>query len=52
MGKSTQEGVYKKNVHSTVEKREIFLYLNKKWRQPNIRKTINEARIICKNKQE
>ena len=33
------------NVHSTWEKRKILQCSNKEWRQPNIEKTSNDARI-------
>ena len=40
-----QVGMFE-NVHSTWEKWEILQCRNKEWRQPNIGKTSNDARII------
>ena len=45
-GKCTHVGMFFKNVHSTREKREILPCRNKEWRQPNIGKTSNDAKII------
>ena len=44
-GKCTYVRMFK-NVHFTREKREICLYRNQEWRQSDIGKTSNDARIL------
>ena len=44
-GKCTNRKIFI-NVHTTREKREILLCHSKEWREPNIEKTSNDARMI------